>query len=360
MKADRSLSGGTAYTDPTASVHATVRIIGPVVVQRGATLERDVTLVGPTVIGAESHIGEGCTIAQSLVAPFSRISPNTDVIQRVVSGQWSAATATPLPGGSTRRQFGRGRGRRTVPAASVRNPIAVPRMGRVYLILKRSMDFGLSALGLAVLALPLAVVAILIKLDSRGPLFFSHRREGRGGKEFNCLKFRTMVSDADRMQRELYVKSEVDGPQFKIAADPRVTRVGKLLRGTNIDELPQLFNVLMGHMSLVGPRPSPFRENQICVPWRRARLSVRPGITGLWQICRSDLGGGDFHQWIYYDLLYVRNQSLWLDVKILTATLWTGGRKSVPFERLIGTRGKGSAALHEDIPTEPLFYAETA
>jgi lipopolysaccharide/colanic/teichoic acid biosynthesis glycosyltransferase len=113
--------------------------------------------------------------------------------------------------------------------------------------------------------------------------------------------------------------------------------LGKWLRTTNIDELPQLFNVLVGHMSLVGPRPSPFRENQICVPWRRARLSVRPGITGLWQICRSaDRSAGDFHEWIFYDITYVRQFTLWLDLKILVATVLTlGGRSSVPVSRLI-------------------------
>jgi lipopolysaccharide/colanic/teichoic acid biosynthesis glycosyltransferase len=113
--------------------------------------------------------------------------------------------------------------------------------------------------------------------------------------------------------------------------DPRVTRVGRWLRATNIDELPQLINVFLGQMSIVGPRPSPFRENQICVPWRRARLSVRPGITGLWQICRDQRSEGDFHQWITYDIMYVRNLSLWLDAKILIATMLTlGGLWSVP------------------------------
>ncbi|MBU0716751.1 MAG: sugar transferase, partial [Planctomycetes bacterium] len=179
--------------------------------------------------------------------------------------------------------------------------------------------------GLVVLTPLLFVVAVLIKLDSPGPVFFAHRREGRGNKEFGCLKFRTMVVDAHRKQKELYDRNEVDGPQFKMSDDPRITRMGRVLRATNIDELPQLFNVLLGQMSLVGPRPSPFRENQVCVPWRRARLSVRPGITGLWQLCRDDRADGDFHQWIYYDLAYVRNLSGWLDSKILLATVLTGG-----------------------------------
>jgi lipopolysaccharide/colanic/teichoic acid biosynthesis glycosyltransferase len=145
-----------------------------------------------------------------------------------------------------------------------------------------------------------------------------------------------MHQDADARQQELAKANQVDGPQFKITDDPRVTRVGRVLRRLNLDELPQLINVITGDMSLVGPRPSPFRENQLCVPWREARLSVRPGITGLWQICRDERTSGDFHQWIYYDLLYVRERSLVLDAKILVATaLSLAGRFTVPISWLL-------------------------
>jgi lipopolysaccharide/colanic/teichoic acid biosynthesis glycosyltransferase len=158
-----------------------------------------------------------------------------------------------------------------------------------------------------------------------------------------------MSADAHRRQRELYEQNELDGPQFKLGHDPRITRIGRLLRGTNLDEIPQLFNVLVADMNLVGPRPSPFRENQICVPWRRARLSVQPGITGLWQICRDRKSGADFHQWIFYDLTYVRNRSFWLDVKILLATVLTGGGHwSVPFNWVIPPKEK--VARRESYP----------
>ena len=194
----------------------------------------------------------------------------------------------------------------------------------------------MSLVGLVFLLPLLALVALLIKLDSRGPLLFGDRREGRGGRVFRCWKFRTMVMDADVAQRELACTSQVDGPQFKIEDDPRITRLGRWLRVLNVDELPQLLNVLKGEMSLVGPRPSPFRENQVCIPWREARLSVQPGITGLWQICRHDRSSGDFHQWIYYDLLYVDHMSPWLDLKILVATaLSLGGRFPVPLSRIL-------------------------
>src|SRR5262249_26970173 len=193
---------------------------------------------------------------------------------------------------------------------------------------------------LIVLSPLMLLIAVLISLDSDGPVLFGHRREGRQGRVFKCLKFRTMTQDAESRQRELYAASAMDGPQFKLdnsgRGDPRVTRIGRFLRPTNLDELPQLINVVRGEMSLVGPRPSPFRENQVCVPWREARLSVRPGITGLWQVCRHDRSEGDFHQWIEYDLAYVQHMSLWLDLKIFVATALTlGGKRPVPLHSMI-------------------------
>jgi lipopolysaccharide/colanic/teichoic acid biosynthesis glycosyltransferase len=154
-----------------------------------------------------------------------------------------------------------------------------------------------------------------------------------------------MVSGADMMQRELMANNSVDGPQFKMRKDPRLTRIGRWIRPYSLDELPQLFNVVVGQMSLVGPRPSPFRENQTCVPWREGRLSVRPGITGLWQVCRHDREDGDFHQWIEYDLLYVRHMSAALDIKIVLATILTlGGRRCVPLRWMIPARRQRPAA----------------
>ena len=132
-----------------------------------------------------------------------------------------------------------------------------------------------------------------------------------------------MIVGAHAKQREMLTTNQVDGPQFKIDRDPRITRVGHWLRKLSLDELPQLFNVVLGEMSLIGPRPSPFRENQICIPWREARLSVRPGISGLWQVCRAERAAGDFHQWIHYDMLYVRNVSLMVDLRLVFATCVT-------------------------------------
>jgi lipopolysaccharide/colanic/teichoic acid biosynthesis glycosyltransferase len=221
---------------------------------------------------------------------------------------------------------------------------------------KRAFDAFVAAVSLMILFPVLLIVAILIWLESGRPLFYAQRREGLGGRVFRCWKFRTMSINADQSWKDLKAIDTMDGPHFKLAHDPRVTRVGRVLRALNIDELPQFINVLLGDMSLVGPRPSPFRENQVCVPWREARLSVRPGITGLWQVCRHDRSSGDFHQWIEYDLMYVQHGSLWLDLRILLATVITlGGKRHVRSSWLIRPRlgdyrSATTAAIDRDQP----------
>ena len=317
-------------------VHPSARLIGPVVLHDGVVVAENATVLGPAVVGAESTIGRGAVVVRSVLTARTVVEAGAEVLHQVAGGRCvspgNGAGHPVEPAGAIlmRPDSQAGTLGLDVPPASVRR--------KVHVALKRVMDIVASAIALAVLSPLLAVVAILIKRDSPGPVFFTHRREQRGGKEFPCLKFRTMTSDAHQQQRELYLQNAVDGPQFKMGDDPRVTRLGLKLRAWNIDELPQLLNVLAGQMSLVGPRPSPFRENQICVPWRRARLSVQPGITGLWQVCRSPdrSSGGDFHEWIYYDIAYVRHFSIWLDIKILLATVLTlGGRRRVAMNRLI-------------------------
>jgi lipopolysaccharide/colanic/teichoic acid biosynthesis glycosyltransferase len=186
---------------------------------------------------------------------------------------------------------------------------------------KRLFDVVASILALA-FTLPLyPFIALAILLEDGWPIFFSHRRETRGGKEFPCLKFRSMRRDAEKIKADLLARNVSDGPQFFVQKDPRSTRVGRILRATQLDEIPQFWNVLMGHMSLVGPRPSPRRENQYCPAWREARLSVRPGVTGLWQIRRTRAEGLDFQEWIRFDLEYVERMSWRLDFWILWKTL---------------------------------------
>jgi lipopolysaccharide/colanic/teichoic acid biosynthesis glycosyltransferase len=162
-------------------------------------------------------------------------------------------------------------------------------------------------------------IAIAIKLDSKGPVFFRQRRVGRHGEHFRLFKFRTMVEDADDLKESLRDRNEAQEGLFKIADDPRVTRVGKLLRKTSLDELPQLLNVLLGEMSLVGPRPLVLDEDQRVTGWYRRRLELMPGITGPWQI----LGPArvPLREMGAIDYLYVANWSLWCDVKIMLRTV---------------------------------------
>jgi len=164
------------------------------------------------------------------------------------------------------------------------------------------------------------IVATLIKLTSEGPVFFTQDRLGLNKRRFRICKFRTMVADEERQQAALEHLNEQQGPVFKIQADPRITPIGRLLRKTSIDELPQLFNVLKGEMSLVGPRPLPVRDYEgFDQDWQRRRFSVRPGITCLWQISgRSSIG---FDKWMELDVRYIDEWSLWLDFRILAGTV---------------------------------------
>jgi exopolysaccharide biosynthesis polyprenyl glycosylphosphotransferase len=185
---------------------------------------------------------------------------------------------------------------------------------------KRLFDFLGAALGLAVISPTMAAIALAIKLDSRGPVFFRQVRVGRHGQRFQMLKFRTMVNGADAMKDTLRERNEACGQMFKIAEDPRITRVGRWLRKCSLDELPQLINVLRGEMSLVGPRPLVIDEDRHVEGWHRRRLELMPGMTGHWQI----LGGParvPLREMVAIDYLYVASWSLWTDLKILLRTV---------------------------------------
>jgi len=184
---------------------------------------------------------------------------------------------------------------------------------------KRAMDIVLSLFSILVTAPLWLVAAIAIKLDSPGPILFIQKRSGRFGNPFPCMKFRTMRVDAEEVRKELVRANEMSGPVFKIRNDPRVTRVGKILRRYSIDELPQLLNVLLGHMSMVGPRPPLLDEVKQYEIDQRARLSMRPGITCLWQISgRNEIPFGD---WVKMDIEYIERWSLLLDIHILLLTI---------------------------------------
>lgn len=191
----------------------------------------------------------------------------------------------------------------------------------MYRLIKRATDVGFSVVVLLGLLPVFAVIGLLIWLEDGRPILFCHRRQGRHGRAFNCWKFRTMHVDAHKVRRQLDAYNLCDGPQVYIRDDPRVTRIGRVIRRTNLDELPQFFNVLRGEMSIVGPRPSPDDENQFCPAWRDVRLSVRPGITGLWQLKRRREPGEDFQEWIKYDIQYVQRAGLKMDISIMLRTI---------------------------------------
>jgi exopolysaccharide biosynthesis polyprenyl glycosylphosphotransferase len=185
--------------------------------------------------------------------------------------------------------------------------------------LKRAVDLALALIAFAAGAVVLAAIAVAIKLDSPGPVLYRQRRVGKDGIEFDMLKFRSMRLDADRMLEQLSALNEATGPLFKIRRDPRVTRVGKILRRYSLDELPQLLNVLRGEMSLVGPRPPLPGEVLKYEEWQTARLRARPGMTGLWQVSgRSEV---PFNDMVRLDIHYVRNWSLGLDLEIILRTI---------------------------------------
>jgi exopolysaccharide biosynthesis polyprenyl glycosylphosphotransferase len=186
-------------------------------------------------------------------------------------------------------------------------------------VFKRMLDLFLSSLGLVAILPFWPVIVLAVRLDSSGPAIFIQERVGQHGRRFSFYKFRSMYVDAEQRMAEVLAGNEIDGPVFKIRNDPRVTRVGGFLRRTSLDELPQLINVLKGEMSLVGPRPPLPREVKEYRPRDIVRLSVKPGLTCLWQISgRSNVG---FDKWMEYDREYVRNMSLWLDLKILLRTV---------------------------------------
>lgn len=263
------------WADPSAEIKPGAQCIGSVWIGAGRTVDADQLMVGPDIMWDDpQHVPDPGDVHWLDLEPTERTEPL--------------------------------------------RPRSLPPIER---IIKRGFDivFALVALLFTLPIYPFVMLAIWLE-DGR-PFFFAHTRESLNAKDFPCLKFRSMRKDAEKMKAELAALNQVDGPQFYIENDPRLTRVGKFIRKVQIDELPQFINVLVGHMSVVGPRPSPYKENQYCPGWREARLSVRPGVTGLWQVKRTRASDSDFQEWIRYDIEYVENMSLWLDLKIIWRTI---------------------------------------
>ncbi len=285
----RQMLDGNVWIDKQTPAHKGTRFIGPVWVGAGRQLDGIDSIVGPAVLWDN---------------PESR--PQADDVQ------WLTPDLETLPEVET----------------SIRPP---RRLNPIQKANKRTFDIVAALLGLMITLPFYPLIMFLIWLEDGRPFFFAHRRETRGGVEFPCLKFRTMRNNAEQLKQELAKENKCDGPQFFIENDPRITKFGKIMRKCNVDEFPQFLNVLVGHMSIVGPRPSPHSENQYCPPWREARLSVRPGITGLWQVMRSREAGLDFQEWIRYDIEYVESLSWQLDLWIIWRT----------FANLLGIKAGG-------------------
>lgn len=205
----------------------------------------------------------------------------------------------------------------------------IEKTSKLYLISKRILDILVSLLGIIVLSPLLVIISIIIKLeDPKGKVIFIQERNGLNGKIFKMYKFRSMISNAEEKLEELYAENEMDGPVFKIKDDPRITKIGNFIRKTSIDELPQLFNVLKGEMSLVGPRPPLPREVKHYNEYQMLRLSIKPGLTCYWQVQgRNNIS---FDEWIELDLKYIRERSLFIDIVLIfkTAMLLLGDKNA--------------------------------
>ncbi len=306
-------------------------VVGPVVIGKESVIEDGAELIGPCSLGPQTHVESGARVRESIVwgparvqrgaqVEFSLVTRETIVPPRAVVHNTVLMNSAPVDG---QFQFMNSRstaGPTLAPAPGGPPPRRLPRgPQRVYPRAKRLFDLCVAAAALVLVAPLMVVIGLAIKLSSRGPVLFSQLRCGREGREFRMYKFRTMVQGADRLQEQLARRKDTDGPMFKLERDPRITRLGRLLRKTSLDELPQLYNVLRGEMSLVGPRPLAMQEMRCAPSWRDIRLSVPPGITGLWQV--EGRSSPYFHDWIEYDVHYVLNQSAALDLRILWKTV---------------------------------------
>ncbi len=301
-------------------------LLGPIVIGDNCKIEDSAQIIGPAVIGNRCQISQGVLFRESILYDDVSLSNGVKIEYSLIFN------GTDLPTDLYIKNIIAINGMRIGDANLIHSDYSIKGIAslsgiaslagskyRIYKIVKRLMDITLSAAGLVLLLPLLLLIALAIKLDSPGPSCYVQKRCGLRGKLFGMIKFRTMRTDAEKLHKELLSEKDTDGPMFKMFNDPRVTKVGKFLRKTSLDEILQLFNILKGDMSLVGPRPLIMEEMKFSPSWRDIRLKVKPGITGLWQV----LGRREnsFHDWIQYDVYYVRKQSLWLDIKILFKTV---------------------------------------
>ncbi len=300
---------------------------GPLIIGDNVVIEKGARIFGPTIIGENSRIGEESLVRESILWAGAGIQPRSSLSNSIACRdakiKEGATVENALVDGKRLHigEFTLAENYFAPLKLNVRARRGSRFLGFLNAIIKRGIDLTAAVVGIALLSLPMLLIAIAIKIDSRGPIVFSQSRRGKGGREFKMIKFRSMVADADKLISTIRKENQSDGPMFKIRKDPRLTRIGRFLRQTSLDEIPQLFNVMTGAMSLVGPRPLAMAEMKWSPRWRDIRLQVKPGITGMWQI--KGRSNSQFHDWIERDIFYVQNQSLWLDTKILFETVKT-------------------------------------
>jgi lipopolysaccharide/colanic/teichoic acid biosynthesis glycosyltransferase/NDP-sugar pyrophosphorylase family protein len=329
-EAIREKAGEGSIIAPSAQVSPSAVISGPVIVGEDARIGPESTVVGPTVIGRGAVVGRGAVLIQSAVGPgarvghyshlhrsllfrHARVGPKRRLTRTVILGDEA------LPNGYEHfLDHNPDNGGWDVLTDRFKDRFRVQdRLS--YRVFKRLLD--LTAVFLtAPVTVPLCfLLGAVVRFMSPGPVIFREKRMTRGGRPFTMIKFRTMYVNAHLDQSSLRDKNQTDGPMFKIVNDPRITPLGHWLRRTSLDELPQLWNVLKGEMSLVGPRPLAEREMKWHPVWRVLRLGVKPGMTGLWQVMCGSYS--DFADWISYDVRYVQDACLSLDLKILIKTI---------------------------------------
>jgi lipopolysaccharide/colanic/teichoic acid biosynthesis glycosyltransferase/ADP-glucose pyrophosphorylase len=307
------------------SISPRANLFGPIVIGSGSVIEGDAQIIGPAVIGERCVLEKGALARECMVGNDVVLEANARVQYCVVdhgirftSGELFSNTVVVDDAEAVDASLLAVE--HAIAGVSAVNPSVLNSQKRpLFLFAKRGFDIIAAFLGLAFMSPVLFLIAVAIKWDSHGPVFFRQKRCGRGGHDFGMLKFRTMVIDAEQQQKKFESRKSTDGPMFKLENDPRITRVGRFLRKTSLDELPQLINVLRGEMSLVGPRPLVMNEMKCSPSWRTIRLRVKPGMTGLWQV--SGRSEAQFHDWIRYDVHYVMSQCMRMDLRILMRTI---------------------------------------
>jgi lipopolysaccharide/colanic/teichoic acid biosynthesis glycosyltransferase len=304
-----------------------VMLVGPMILGEGVRIGARCRLIGPLVIGKNARIGDGVFLREAVIGENVTLGNCTRVERSIIEGDQEVKEDAQISESVT-TSHGLQQGSLNLVERDLRVGVASMTFSKFvrahakrgfYSVFKRLFDIMFATAAL-ILSLPLmAVVALAILSDSGWPVLFRQRRCGKKGKEFNMMKFRSMRADAAEIRARIGHLNECDGPVFKISNDPRFTRIGRILRKYSLDEIPQLWNVLRGDMSVVGPRPLAESELRTCPSWREARLQVKPGLTGLWQV--SSREKKSFHDWILHDLRYVRDQSFLLDMSILVRTL---------------------------------------